>query len=279
MAEGKTQAGAARPLAIDCWLNPSTGMSNYRPEFLVRVARDYFKREKEMFEHTPLEELLRQMDAAGVERAVITMDGGNPEPVAEIARSFPGKFICSTVVDPTAGMATLRLLDKLVAKYDLRLARIIPFLINRPPNDKTYYPVYAKCIELDLPISINTGIPGPPMPAEPQRPLYLDEVCLFYPELKLIMAHGADPWWGEAIRLMLKYPNLHMMTSAYAPKYLPQELIQFMNTRGSHKVLFASDHPVLSFERCVNEAAALPFREGVLERYLRGNALALFRWT
>jgi len=279
MAEGKTQAGAARLLAIDCWLNPSTGMSNYRPEFLVRVARDYFKREKEMFEHTPLEELLRQMDAAGVERAVITMDGGNPEPVAEIARSFPGKFICSTVVDPTAGMATLRLLDKLVAKYDLRLARIIPFLINRPPNDKTYYPVYAKCIELDLPISINTGIPGPPMPAEPQRPLYLDEVCLFYPELKLIMAHGADPWWGEAIRLMLKYPNLHMMTSAYAPKYLPQELIQFMNTRGSHKVLFASDHPVLSFERCVNEAAALPFREGVLERYLRGNALALFRWT
>ena len=279
MTEGKPQTGAPRPLAVDCWLNPSTGMSDYRPEFLVRVARDYFKREKEMFEHTPLEELLRQMDAAGVERAVITMDGGNPEPVAEIARSFPGKFICSTVVDPTAGMATLRLLDKLVAKYDLRLARIIPFLINRPPNDKTYYPVYAKCIELDLPISINTGIPGPPMPAEPQRPLYLDEVCLFYPELKLIMAHGADPWWGEAIRLMLKYPNLYMMTSAYAPKYLPQELIQFMNTRGSHKVLFASDHPVLSFERCVNEAAALPFREGVLERYLRGNALALFRWT
>jgi predicted TIM-barrel fold metal-dependent hydrolase len=278
MPESKTSRGGTRPLAIDCWLNPSTGMSNYRPEFLVRVARDYFKREKEMFEHTPLEELLRQMDAAGIERAVLTMDGGNPEPVAEIARSFPGKFICSTVVDPTSGMAALRLLDKLVAKYDLRLARIIPFLINRPPNDKVYYPVYAKCIELDLPISINTGIPGPPMPAEPQRPLYLDEVCLFYPELKLVMAHGADPWWGEAIRLMLKYPNLYMMTSAYAPKYLPQELIQFMNTRGPHKILFASDHPVLSFERCVNEAAELPFREGVLERYLRGNALALFRW-
>ena len=72
---------------------------------------------------------------------------------------------------------------------------------------------------LDLPISINTGIPGPPMPAEPQRPLYLDEVCLFYPELKIVMAHGADPWWGEAIRLLLKYPNLYMMTSAWAPKW------------------------------------------------------------
>jgi predicted TIM-barrel fold metal-dependent hydrolase len=269
---------AERPKAIDCWLNPSTGISTYRPEFLVRVARDYFKREKEMFEHTPIEELLVQMDTAGVERAIITMDAHNPEPIFALAKAFPGRFICASVIDPMAGMEALRLLDRLVEKYALRLARIIPFLVNRPPNDKVYYPIYAKCIELDLPLSINTGIPGPPMPAEPQRPLYLDEVCLFYPEVKIIMAHGADPWWGEAIRLLLKYPNLHMMTSAYAPKYLPQELIQFMNTRGQDKVLFASDHPVLPFERCLAEAAELPFREGVLAKYLRENALRLFRW-
>ena len=271
-------ANAERPRAIDCWLNATTGMAEHRPEYLVRVARDYFKREREIFAHTPIEELLRQMDAAGVERAIITLDAHHPEPVAEIARAFPQKFICSAVIDPTTGMEALRLLDRLVARHALRLARIVPFLVNRPPNDKVYYPIYAKCIELDLPISINTGIPGPPMPAEPQRPLYLDEVCLFYPELKLVMAHGADPWWGEAIRLLLKYPNLYMMTSAYAPKYLPPELIHFMNTRGSHKILFASDHPVLSFERCLEEAAALPLREGVLGRYLRENALSLFRW-
>jgi len=273
------QSVTTRPAAIDCWLNPSTGVSSYRPEFLVRVARDYFKREKEIFEHTPLEELLRQMDESGVERAVITMDAHNPEPVHAIAKALPGKFLCAAVVDPTSGMAALRAIDKLAEHHDLRLVRIIPFLINRPPNDKAYYPIYAKCIELGIPVSVNTGIPGPPMPAEPQRPLYLDEVCLFYPELKLIMAHGADPWWGEAIRLMLKYPNLYMMTSAYAPKYLPPELIQFMNTRGQDKILFASDHPVLSFDRCLREAEELPLRDGVLEKYLRGNALSVFDWS
>jgi predicted TIM-barrel fold metal-dependent hydrolase len=269
---------AARPRAIDCWLNPTTGVSDTPPEFLVRVARDYFKREKEIFSHTPIGELLGQMDAAGVERAILTLDPYNPEPVVEVARAFPGRFICSTVVDPTRGMEAVRLVEKLAATAHLRLVRMVPFLVNRPPNDKVYYPIYAKCIELDLPVSINTGIPGPPMPAEPQRPLYLDEVCLFFPELKLVMAHGADPWWGEAIRLLLKYQNLYMMTSAYAPRYLPSELIHFMNTRGQHKVLFASDHPVLSFERCLAEAAALPLREGVLEKYLRTNALAVFRW-
>lgn len=264
--------------AIDCWLNPPSGMASYRPDFLVRVARDYFKREKEMFEETPLTTLLEQMDAAGVERAILTIDGSNPEPFREIALAFPGRFVCSAMVDPHAGMEAVRQVERLVKTHDVRLIRVVPFLVNRPPNDKVYYPVYAKCIELDVPISINCGIPGPPVPAEPQRPLYLDEVCLFFPELKIVMAHGADPWWGEAIRLLLKYPNLYMMTSAWAPRYLPQELIHFMNTRGRHKILFASDHPVLSFDRCLREAHDLPLREGVLQRYLRDNALELFRW-
>jgi predicted TIM-barrel fold metal-dependent hydrolase len=86
------------------------------------------------------------------------------------------------------------------------------------------------------------------------------------------MAHGADPWWNVAIRLMIKYRNLYLMTSAYAPKYFPPELIQFMNTRGKHKILFASDHPVLDFARCVKEAEQLPLREGVLDLFLYENA-------
>ncbi len=95
------------------------------------------------------------------------------------------------------------------------------------------------------------------MPGECQDPIHLDRVCLHFPELKLCMAHGADPWWGVAIRLMIKYKNLHLMTSAYAPKYLPAELLHFMNTRGQDKILFASDHPVLSFQRCLKEAQEL----------------------
>jgi len=90
------------------------------------------------------------------------------------------------------------------------------------------------------------------------------------------MAHGADPWWGEAIRLLLKYPNLYMMTSAYLPKYLPAELIQFMNTRGREKVLCATDLPFLPFDRAVQSARALPFRPGVLEQYLGDNARRVF---
>ena len=129
---------------------------------------------------------------------------------------------------------------------------------DRRRRHPVYYPLYAKCIELDLPVSINTGIPGPPMPGECQDPMYLDRVCLHLPRAALCMAHGADPWWGVAIRLMIKYQNLHLMTSAYSPKYLPPELIHFMNTRGQDKILFASDHPVLPMSAASPRRGARP---------------------
>jgi predicted TIM-barrel fold metal-dependent hydrolase len=173
-------------------------------------------------------------------------------------------------------MPAIRELEAVYKNHPVVVARAVPFMINLPPDDRAYFPLYAKCIELDLPISVNTGIPGPPAPGRCQDPMYLDEVCLFFPELTLVMAHGADPWWAVAIRLMLKYPNLYLMTSAYAPRFLPEELIHFMNTRGQDKIIFASDHPVLGMDRCIEEAQALDLREGVLDKYLYANAHHVF---
>ena len=99
--------------------------------------------------------------------------------------------------------------------------------------------------ELELPLCINTGIPGPPIPGEVQNPIHLDRVCVRFPELKLCMIHGADPWWDIAIRLLIKYQNLRLMTSAWSPKRLPDSLLHYMRTRGPNKMIFASDCPVL----------------------------------
>ena len=105
-----------------------------------------------------------------------------------------------------------------------------------PASDAVYYPLYTKCCELDLPLCMNTGLPGPPIPGEVQNPIHLDRVCVRFPELRLCMIHGADPWWDTAIRLMIKYRNLRMMTSAWSPKRLPESLLHFMRTRGKDRV-------------------------------------------
>ena len=263
--------------AIDTFVNVNMG-SVERPAWLVRVAEDYFNRSDAIFKDIEIPELIEAMDRAGVEKCILSTTAEAPaEHVLKFPRAHPDKFVLSLSLDPRNGMPTLRALEHLVRNEPVVLARITPFMVGAiAPNEKEYYPVYAKCIDLDLPIAINTGIPGPPMPGKCQDPMYMDEVCVFFPELKLVMAHGADPWWDVAIRLMIKYRNLYLQTSAYAPRYFPPQLIQFMNTRGQDKILFASDHPVLSFERCVKEAQELDLREGVLDKFLYANAEKLF---
>ncbi len=145
-----------------------------------------------------------------------------------------------------------------------------------PPSDAVYYPLYTKCAEIGLPLCINTGLPGPPIPGEVQNPIHLDRVCVRFPELKLCMIHGADPWWDVAIRLMLKYKNLRLMTSAWSPKRLPDSLLHYMRTRGPDKVIFASDWPVLRMHRVVPEALALDLPAEVLDNYLFNNANDFF---
>ncbi len=262
--------------AIDPWVNVNMG-ENLPPEWLIRVKEDYFKAGDDFLKNIDIDQLLADMDEVGVEKAVLTVEVGRPsERVLEFPKARPDRFAIAASLDPRRRMKALWQLEELTRQAPVVMARVVPFQYDLAPTHALYYPLYAKCVELDLPLSINTGIPGPPQPGECQNPMYLDRVCLDFPDLKLCMAHGADPWWGIAIRLLIKYRNLHLMTSAYAPRYLPPELVHFMNTRGQDKILFASDHPILSFKRCIEEAQALDLREGVLDKYLYQNAERLF---
>jgi len=172
-------------------------------------------------------------------------------------------------------MENIRNLTSFVADHPVAYTVIGPSFWGDgmyPPSDAVYYPLYTKCCELDLPLFMNTGLPGPPIPGEVQNPIHLDRVCVRFPELKLAMMHGADPWWDTAIRLMIKYQNLRLVTSAWAPRHLPQSLLHFMRTRGKNRIMFASDSPVLSITRCIKEASELDLAPEILDAYLYQNA-------
>jgi predicted TIM-barrel fold metal-dependent hydrolase len=146
-----------------------------------------------------------------------------------------------------------------------------------PINDKKMYPLYATCVELDLPILVNVGVPGPRVPLYPQKLEHVDEVCWFFPELKFVMRHGGEPWEELAVKLMLKYPNLYYSTSAFAPKHYPRAIIDFANTRGMHKVMYAGYYPMgLSLERIFAELPAVPLRDEVWPAFLSHNARRVF---
>jgi predicted TIM-barrel fold metal-dependent hydrolase len=207
---------------------------------------------------------------------LVNVDFGDAEP----AEQRPDRFTLGVGgVDLLRPMPSLRKLESFVRDHPVSYVVVGPSFWGDgmyPPSDAVYYPLYVKCCELDLPLCMNTGLPGPPIPGEAQNPIHLDRVCVRFPELRLCMIHGADPWWDVAIRLMLKYRNLRLMTSAWSPKRLPPALLHYLATRGKERIIFASDHPALPMKRCLDEARALDLPPEVRDGWLRGNAKSFF---
>jgi uncharacterized protein len=266
--------------AIDGLVNVDLG-DQPQPDWMVRVKEDYFKAGDSFFSSPELPELIDAMDAQGVERAVLMSSVRATESRAlRFVEARPDRFaLAAGGFNLLKPMPTVRALESFARTHPVAYAIVGPSFWGDgmyPPTDAVYFPLYTKCCELDLPLCMNTGIPGPPLPAEPQHPIHLDRVCYRFPELKLCMIHGADPWWDTAIRLMIKYRNLRLMTSAWSPKRLPPSLLHYMSTRGKDRILFASDYPVLSFERCLGEVANLDLADDVKQRWLYDNANAFF---
>ena len=267
--------------AIDCLINVHFGEAESQPSWMLKVRDDYFKGPESMFAPVDLSELLDEMDEQGVQKAILMDSLTSPSTTArKFVEAKPDRFaLAMGGVNLLRPVRPLRELTAIVGDLPVAYAVVGPSFWGDgqyPASDAVYYPLYAKCAELDLPLCVNTGIPGPPIPGEVQHPMHLDRVCVRFPELKLCMIHGADPWWDVAIRLLLKYTNLRLMTSAWSPKRLPEALLHYMRTRGPDKVIYASDWPVLRMRRVIPEARALDLPPEGLDNYLYNNAQQFF---
>ena len=217
--------------------------------------------------------VLAKMDAFNIRKSMIALD-------VDIRNKYPDRFLMTWEVNPNRGMEEVRAIRKAHQEQRLHAVSCFPSGLTPqvPVNDKKMYPIYALCCELGLPFLCCVGVPGPRVPMEPQRVEYIDEVCWFFPELVFIMRHGAVPWQRLAVSLMLKYPNLYYSTSAFAPKYYPQEIIDYANTRGGDKIMYAGYFPMgLTLERIFAELSELPLKDEVWPKFLHDNAARVFK--
>jgi len=266
---------------IDCLANVHFGETANQPTFMKKVRDDYFKGPASLYDQIELPAMLDEMDEQGVQRAILMDNLTKPSVTArKFVEERPDRFSLAV-----GGVNLLRPMPSLAELTAMRKDLPVSYAVvgpsfwgdgQYPPSDAVYYPLYTKCAELELPLCVNTGLPGPPIPGEVQNPIHLDRVCVRFPELKLCMIHGADPWWDIAIRMLIKYQNLRLMTSAWSPKRLPDSLLHYMRTRGPKKIIFASDYPVLRMSRVVPEALALDLPAEVLDNYLYHNAAEFF---
>jgi hypothetical protein len=220
----------------------------------------------------PVAVTLREMDIWGIEKGLIGVHGEVGE---RAMREHPDRFVPSISVDANEGMEAVRAITRAYETWGIRAVTMFPagMFPQVPINDKKMYPIYAKCVELGIAVFVCAGVPGPRLKFQCQHVELLDEVCYDFPELVLVTRHGCEPWTDLAVKLMLKWPNLYYSTSAFAPKYYPQAIVDYANTRGADKVMYGGYFPMgLSLERIMTEMPNVGFKDHVWPKFLRENA-------
>ena len=279
--------------AIDCVVNPITPeIMATRPAWSKTFWTQKIGRKPEDLMGLTHEKMLAAMDAAGIERsfllAVKIGRQGLPgswhlpyEVVADAVQKYPDRFYGLAGIDPTQGMQGVREFERAVREYGFIGAHGYPHWFDLAPDHPRWYPFYAKCCELDVPIQLQVG-QSLNYTAEQRlpsvgRPITLDAVACDLPELKLIGIHVGIPWTDEMIAMAWKHPNVYIGCDAHSPKYWPQSFVHYINTFGKDKVIFGTDYPVLDFERTRREVEALGLREDAKRRLYRDNAIRLYK--
>ncbi|MDE0757947.1 MAG: amidohydrolase family protein [Pseudomonadales bacterium] len=220
----------------------------------------------------PIAVTLGEMDKYGIEIGLIGVGG---EVSRKALSSHPDRFVGQGAVDPNKGMEGVR---DMVRQYEaFGVTSFGAFNAGYNPqvgiNDARMYPIYGKCVELDVPIFSCVGVPGPRFPLWPQKVELLDQVMYDFPELVFVTRHGCEPWEDLAVKLMLKWPNLYYSTTAFAPKHYPEAIINYANSRGADKIMYGGYFPMgLSVERIMTDMQGLALKDEVWPKFLRENA-------
>ena len=265
----------------------TSGQTGFDADFMDQVRMP-----EAMKAGVTIEDYLRKMDRAGVERSLLIavragdlrMRGSFEIPYEKVAawcRRYPDRFSGLAGVDPYRGMQGLRDLSHAVNELGFVGAHLYPHWFKLAPDEALYYPYYAKCCELDVPIMMQVGQnliyqKDVRLPSV-ARPILLDRVAIDFPELRLLGIHVGVPWTDEMIAMAWKHENVYIGIDAYAPKYLPQALLHYMNSYGSHKVLFGTDWPVIDPERAVAELRAHELKSGAMRQIMRDTAVKVFK--
>ena len=276
---------------IDVHVHPPT------KEFLVDAGGSHVAAAARKFgrklELKTIEAMLEEYSECGVERLVLLAwdaESASHRPrvqnefVSSIADKFPDRIIGFASVDPHKE-SCVRDLERAINDLKLNGLKLHPQAQAFEPNDRVYYPIYAKCVELKIPVTFHTGSTywgaglegGGGLKLRLSNPMLLDDVAADFPELKLIMAHPGWPWQDEQLAIATHKENAFIDLSGWSPKYFEPLLVTYMAKMIPHKFLFGTDYPMLTPDRWLRDFEALPLSSEVRKMILSENAIKLLR--
>lgn len=279
--------------AIDAVVNIWTEEAlSHRPDWSSDFFAGKMKAKNSLMAGLTLAQMIERMDSADIEHGfLIAAKAGRPglpgcyhmppQVVADAVQQYPDRFSGLLGIDPFMGMAGVRELEHAVRELGFIGAHLYPHWFDLAPDHARYYPFYAKCVELDVPIQLQVGqsmnYSSEHRGRSVGQPITLDAVACDFPELKLVGIHVGIPWTEEMIAMAWKHDNVFIGCDAHSPQYWPESLVKYINSYGQDKVVFGTDFPVLDFKRTMDEIRALGFKPEVLKKLLRGNVQRVYK--
>ncbi|MEJ2085645.1 MAG: amidohydrolase family protein [Acidobacteriota bacterium] len=236
----------------------------------------------------PLEDEIHRMNEAGIDKGLLIATTGGWEGsdiyfekpvdrIAEVVAQHPDRFKGVVGLNPSRIVPALAHLERAVVELGFVGAHLYPHWFGEPPDHRIYYPFYAKCAELGVPLQIQVGHSAQNFLPTVAKPMTLDRVAIDFPELTLIGIHIGYPWVEEMISVAWKHSNVFIGCDAHAPSYWEPSFVRFINSRrGRDKVLFGTDWPVVGFGRAIREIDALDLKPESKQRLLWDNAVKVY---
>lgn len=278
--------------AIDAVVNIWTEAAlSHRPNWGKEFFVDKMKAQGGLMAGLTLEQMIERMDSAGIGHGfLIAPKTGRPglpgcyhlpyEVVAKAVDEYPNRFSGMVGIDPYMGMQGVRELEIAVKEFGCIGAHLYPHWFELAPDHAKYYPFYAKCCELGIPVQMQVGqsmVYAKDFPCRSVgQPISLDPIACDFPELKLIGIHVGIPWTDEMIAMAWKHENVFIGCDAHSPKYWPESFARYINSYGQNKVIFGTDFPVLDFKRTMGEIDAYQFKPEVQRKLLRDNVIQIY---
>ena len=266
-------------MIIDAWAQHPTLRHSQSPIF--ESLRRWTKTPAPT-EQIPLELTIAAMDQGGVDKALISAwqaphrDLITNDEVAAFVSAYPDRLMGVGSVDISNPMEAVREIRRCVEGLGFKAIRVLPWLCERAPTDRLFYPVYTACVELGVPFCTQIGHTGPLMPSEVGRPIYLDQVAIDFPELVIVAGHIGYPWTDEAIAVATKHPGIYIDTSAYTVGRYPPQLVEYMKAHGRTKVMFGTNYPMIMPQKALEGLESLGLDDETRELFLSGNAARVF---
>ena len=266
-------------MIVDAWAQHPT-LRHVRDPIFDSLRR--WSREEAPTEELPVAATIRAMDDANVAKALISawVAPGNVmisnDEVAGFVGEFPDRLVGIGSVDISRPMLAIAEVRRCIEELGFKGIRVLPWLWERPPTDRLFYPVYAACCEFGVPFCTQIGHTGPLMPSEMGRPIHLDRVALDFPELVIVAGHIGYPWTDEAVAVATKHVNIHIDTSAWTVRRYPAQLVDWLRTNGARKVMFGSNYPMITPTKALDGLEKLGLAPGTRELFLGGNAARVY---